>query len=198
MTLHDLPKMFHSYSDGWSELIRIHPTMARVFVLYAMPLSLLPPAMVTYSMEVSPGAVFPQMVPALSGGEALAVGVAFYIAELLMVLLMASIIQDMGELVDAAPGYHDAFMLAAIAPTPLWLSSLALFVPSPWVVGLAVAVAWLASAALILHGVCPLFGITDHGKGRLMGSFVLALGVVAWLALLVVLALVMSIVMGLR
>ncbi|ATE62548.1 Yip1 family protein [Thauera sinica] len=198
MTLHDLPKMFYSYSEGWSELRRIHPAMGWLFVLYVMPLSLLPPAMVTYSMEVSPGAVFPQLVPALSGGEAFAVAAAFYVAQLLMVLLMASIIQDMGELVDATPSHHDAFMLAAVAPTPLWLSSLALFVPSAWIVGTIVAAAWLASAALIFHGVCPLFGITDHGKGRLMGYFVLALGVVAWLALLVVLALILSIIVGLR
>lgn len=198
MTLHDLPKMFYSYSEGWSELQRIHPTMAWLFVLYVMPLSLLPPAMVTYSMEVAPGSVFPALVPALSTSEAVAVGIAFYIAQLLMVWLMASIIQDMGELVDTTPGYHDSFMLAAIAPTPLWLSSLALFAPSAWVVGIVVAAAWLGSAALIFHGVCPLFGITDHGKGRLMGYFVLALGVVAWLALLVVLALVLSIIVGLR
>lgn len=198
MTLHDLPKMFYSYSEGWSELIHIHPTMAWLFALYVMPLSLLPPAMVTYSMELAPGAVFPAVVPALSTGEAWGVAVAFYVAELAMVLLMASIIQDMGELVDASPGYHDAFMLAAIAPTPLWLSSLALFVPSLWVVGSVVAIAWFGSAALIFHGVCPLFGITDHGKGRLMGSFVLALGVVAWLALLVVLTLILSMIVGLR
>lgn len=198
MTLHDVPKLFYSYSDGWSDLIRVHPTIARLFALYVVPLSLLPPAMVTYSMEMAPGAVFPAVVPQLGTAEAVGVAVAFYLAELTMVWLMASIIQDMGELVDASPGYHDAFMLAAIAPTPLWLSSLALFVPSAWIVGLAVAVAWFGSAALIFHGVCPLFGITDHGKGRLMGGFVLALGVVAWLALLVVLALVLSIVVGLR
>ncbi len=198
MTLHDVPKLFYSYSDGWSDLIRVHPTIARLFALYVVPLSLLPPAMVTYSMEMAPGAVFPAVVPQLGTAEAVGVAVAFYLAELTMVWLMASIIQDMGELVDASPGYHDAFMLAAIAPTPLWLSSLALFVPSAWIVGLAVAVAWFGSAALIFHGVCPLFGITDHGKGRLMGGFVLALGVVAWLALLVVLALILSIVVGLR
>jgi hypothetical protein len=198
MTLNDLPKLFYSYSEGWSELIRIHPTMAWLFALYVMPLSLLPSAMVTYSMEVAPGTIFPPLVPPLSTAEAIGVAVAFYVAELVMVLLMASIIEDMGELVDATPGYHDAFMLAAIAPTPLWLSSLALFAASPWVVGSVVVVAWLASAALIFHGVCPLFGITDHGKGRLMGAFVLALGVVAWLALLVVLALILSIIIGLR
>lgn len=63
MTLHDLPKMFYSYSEGWPELVRIHPSVAKLFSLYVMPMSLIPPAMFVYSMVVTPGAVFPALVP---------------------------------------------------------------------------------------------------------------------------------------
>lgn len=198
MTLHDLPKMFYSYSEGWPELVRIHPSVTRLFTLFVMPMSLIPPAMLVYSMTVTPGAVFPALVPQLSTAEALAVVVAFYVAELLMVPLMASIIQQMGDVVDVKPAYHDAFMLAAIAPTPLWLSAFALFVPSLWFAVVVGALAWVASAALIYHGVLPLFRMADTSKARTMGSFVLLAGVIAWAALMVVLALALSMIVGLR
>lgn len=198
MTLHDLPKMMYSYTEGWPELIRVHPSVMRVFTLFVMPMSLIPPAMLAFSMMVTPGAVFPALVPPVSGAEMLAVVIAFYLAQLAMVPLMASIIQQMGDVVELKPAYHDAFMLAAIAPTPLWLSALALLVPSVWVGGLVVAAAWIGCAALIYHGVKPLFRIDDLGKARLMGSFVLMAGVIAWAALMVVLALALSMLVGLR
>lgn len=198
MTLQDLPKMMVSYTEGWPELIRIHPSVQKMFLQYVMPMSLIPPAMFIYAVAVTPGAIFPALVPQITPMEALAVVVAFYLAQLAMVPLMASIIQQMGDVVNVKPDYHDAFMLAAIAPTPLWLSALALFIPSSWVVGIVVAAAWVASAALIYHGVKPLFDIEDENKSRLMGSFVLGAGVIAWAALMVVLVLALSMVIGLR
>lgn len=198
MNTHNLPKMFYSYSEGWQDLIQVHPTVAKMFTLYVMPMSLIPPAMVLYSMLVTPGAVFPELVPQITAFEAVAAAVAFYAAELAMVALMASIIQQMGDVVDTRPPYSESFILAAVAPTPLWLSALALFIPSTWANVAIVAVAWVASAALIYHGVYPLFKLEDRSKSRLMGSFVLTAGVIAWAALLVMLALVMSMIVGLR
>ncbi|NMG77513.1 Yip1 family protein [Aromatoleum diolicum] len=198
MNTHNLPKMFYSYSEGWQDLIQVHPTVAKLFTLYVMPMSLIPPAMFLYSMLVTPGAVFPALVPPVTALEAVAAAVAFYIAELAMVALMASIIQQMGDVVDTRPAYEESFILAAVAPTPLWLSALALFIPSAWANGLVVTLAWVASAALIYHGVYPLFKLEDKSKSRLMGSFVLTAGVIAWCALLVLLALAMSMIIGLR
>jgi hypothetical protein len=198
MTLHNLHKMFYSYSEGWPDVMGMHPSVARMFAFYVIPMSLIPPAMFVYSMFVTPGAVFPEVVPAFTSGEAWALFAAFFVAQLLMVGLMGSIIQQMGDVANARPDYHEAFMLAAIAPTPLWLCSLVLFIPSVWVAGIALAVAWVGSAALIYHGVEPLFQLQDHSKSRLMGSFVLTAGVVAWCALMVVLALMMSMIIGLR
>jgi len=198
MHVHDLPKMLYSYSEGWSDLVRIHPSVMRVFLMYVVPMSLIPPAMLLYSMFVTPGAVFPAAVPEISAFEAGAVFIAFFAAQLLMVPLMASVIQQMGDVIGARPDFHDAFMLAAVAPTPLWLCALVLFIPSGWVAGIALAAAWVASAALIYHGIEPLFKLDDHAKSRVLGSFVLATGVAAWLALMAVLALLLSMIVGLR
>ncbi|NLF55051.1 MAG: YIP1 family protein [Thauera phenolivorans] len=198
MTLQNLPKMFYSYSEGWPDLMRMHPSVMRMLTFYVLPMSLIPAAMFVYSIFVTPGAVFPEVVPAFSGGEAATLFVAFVAVQLLMVALMASIIQQMGNVAGAQPSYHDAFMLAAVAPTPLWLGALVLFIPSMWAAITAMAVAWVGSAALIYHGVEPLFNLQGHDRARLMGSFVLAAGVVAWCALMVVLALMMSMIIGLR
>lgn len=198
MVFQNLPKMFYSYDEGWPDVVRMHPSVSRMFLTYVMPMSLIPAAMVVYSMFVTPGTVFPETVPHITGLEALALFLSFYVAQLVMVPLMASIIQQMGDVVKAKPDYHSAFMLAAIAPTPLWLCALVLFIPSLWLAGIALAVAWVASAALIYHGVEPLFQLNDHGKSRLMGSFVLTAGVVAWFALMAMLALALSMIIGLR
>ncbi|PKO57128.1 MAG: YIP1 family protein [Betaproteobacteria bacterium HGW-Betaproteobacteria-21] len=198
MVLQNLPKMFYSYDEGWPDVVRMHPTVAKMFLTYVVPMSLIPAAMFVYSMFVTPGAVFPETVPPFTGIEAAALFLTFYAAQLLMVPLMASIIQQMGDVVKARPDYRSTFMLAAIAPTPLWLGALVLFVPSVWLAGIALAVAWVASAALIYHGVEPLFQLNDHSKSRLMGSFVLTAGVVAWFALMVLLALALSMIIGLR
>jgi hypothetical protein len=194
----NLPKMFYSYGDGWLDLVRIHPTVAKLFTTYVMPMSLIPPAMFIYANLVAPGGVFPAQVPAFTGGEILAVAVAFYLAELGMVLLMGSLIQQIGDVVDIKPGYPESFMLAAVAPTPLWLCALALFVPSMAFNGVVLGIAWVASAALIYHGVDPIFRLEGHSKSRLMASVILMAGVLAWFALLAVLALGMSMVIGLR
>lgn len=198
MRTYNLPKMLYSYREGWDDLIQVHPTVSKMFTTFVVPMSLIPVAMLLYALLVTPGAVFPALVPAITVGEAIGVAVAFFIAELLMVALMASIIQQMGDLVDRNPTYPDAFMLAAVAPTPLWLSALALFIPVTWVVGVVVALAWVASAALIYHGVYPLFKLENHKKSRVMGTSVLFAGIVAWFSLLVVLALAMSMLVGLR
>ena len=196
MNAYKLPRMVYSYREGWQDLLRERPTPRRLFLHYVMPMSLIPPAMFVYSMLVNPGAVFPQVGVETGVGEVLAVALAFYLASLAMVALMGSIIQQMGDVVGARPAYADAFLLAAVAPTPLWLSALALFVPSTAFNAVVVALAWVLSAALIYHGVYPLFRLEDKSRARVMGSFVLAAGVIAWFALLVVLALALSMFAG--
>ena len=60
----NLPKMVYSYGDGWLDLVRIHPTVAKLFTTYVMPMSLIPPAMYVYASVVVPGSVFPAQAPA--------------------------------------------------------------------------------------------------------------------------------------
>ncbi|MDX5364634.1 MAG: YIP1 family protein [Pseudazoarcus pumilus] len=198
MDTHNFQKMVYSYSEGWQDLMRMHPGVNRLMWMYVAPMSLIPAVMFMYAMAVTPGTVLPAVVPQISMAEALTVGVAFFIIELGMVALMASMIQQMGDVVEASPSYEEAFMLAAIAPTPLWIGSLALMVPSVWFNMVVMLTAWVASAALIYHGVYPLFRLDSHSRARVMGTFVLMAGVIAWAALMVILSLILSMVVGLR
>lgn len=199
MTLSNLPRMFVSEKEGWSEMVRMHPSVKNLLMYLVLPMSLLPALMYAFAELAYPGAIFPKLEPPLSMGEAMVVGGAFFLAEVLMVALMGVFIQQMGESVGVkTPPYENAFSLAAIAPIPLWLSSLALFVPSLAVNVFVVAAAWIGSVALIRHGVRPLMRLQDEMAAHKMANMVTFIGIVAWVALMVMLAFLLSVVLGLR
>lgn len=198
MDTHKLQRMMFSYSDGWQYLLYMRPGTRRLMWTYVVPMSLIPAVMFVYAMVLTPGKVLPALSPQIAVAEAVTVALLFFLIEVGMVALMAALIQQMGEVVEATPGYEESFVLAAVAPTPLWIGSLALLVPSLWFNMAVMVCAWLAAASLIYHGVFPVFRLESRAQARMMGSFVLSAGVIAWAALLVVMALVLSMVIGLR
>ncbi|MBL8470291.1 MAG: DUF1282 family protein [Rhodocyclaceae bacterium] len=198
MTPASLPRMFYSEGEGWKDLARAHPGVAKMTLFLVAPMSLLPPLMNAYSQIVHPGRVTPLVEPALGGGELLLVGAVFFAIELAMVALMAVYIQRLGESVGVSPSYEEAYALAAVAPVPLWLASLALFVPNLAFNVLAVAVAWVGSVALIRHAVRPLFKVQDLGRAHHMSNSITFAGVGVWLCLMAVLLMVLGMLMGWR
>lgn len=198
MSLMSLPRMLLSETDGWADVVRIHPSVKRLLLSFVVPMSLIPAVMYVYAELVHPGAVFPLVEPTLSVREASVVGGVLFLAEVAMVLLMAVFIQRVCESAHVVASYERAFTLAAIAPTPLWLSSLALFVPSMWLNVLVGAIAWIGCLALIRHGVRPLIGLQDAGKAYRLSSILMVVGTLAWAALMIVLGLLLSLVLGLR
>src|SRR5574337_383379 len=184
MSIPSLPKMFVSESEGWSDVLKIHPTVSKVFWSLVVPMSVLPPLMYAYAGLSHPGAVLPQTEPPMTGEAAMLVGGAFFLIELATVAFMAMAIRQIGNAHGLATPYENAYALAAIAPVPLWLSSLALFIPSLWVNVAVVTVAWVGSAALIRHGVRPLLGVADGGEAHAMANRVTMAGVAAWIALI--------------
>jgi hypothetical protein len=165
-----LPRMFVSEADGWRDLVRSHPSVAELWLFLVIPLALIPPLMHAFAQAAYPGSIFPSAQPPLSAYEAALVGVSFFCIELLTVALMAAYIRQVGDLTANRPYCYEAFTLAAVTPIPLWLSSLALFIPSLWVNLIFVAIAWIDLAALIRHGVLPLFCVDDQAKARSMAN----------------------------
>lgn len=180
MSPSQMPKMMLSFHAGWDDLIRIHPSIARMFATVVLPLSLLPPAMI-YFAGGSYGEVF---AAGLTPGQWHASAGIFFLAELLTVPLMAWLMHLVCRANDVAADYHACFTLAAIAPIPLWLSSLVLFIPN-LAVGVAVgALALLGSLGLTYRGVYALLRMHDDIRALQMASVTTGAGLLAWLLLM--------------
>ena len=196
MLMSHIPAMLVSEKTGWEEIDRSRFSSKWFFKCLVMPMSLLPPVLYAFAELVHPGAVFPLSVPALTPMQLVVSGVVFYVAQLLMVGYMAMLIQRMSLVRDHDPGYDCAYALAAIAPVPLWLASLSLLVPSLAFVVAVGAAAWVASILLIRHGVRPLLHIGDEKTAHYVANVVTGAGILAWIGLLVVSAMVLSILLG--
>ena len=175
-----MPRMILSFHDGWDELIRVHPSISRLFFLLVLPFSLLPPAMIYYAGG-NYGDVF---AAGVSSGQWHASAAIFFIAELLTVPLMAWLMHLVSRANDVAASYHSCFTLAAIAPIPLWISSLVLFVPNLAVVVVVGALALLCSLALTYRGVYALLRMHDDIRAFQMATVITGAGLLAWLLLM--------------
>lgn len=176
MNMMMFPRMMSSHDEGWAWLMQVHPSVTRTFCCYVVPMSLLPPAMLLYAAANHSTLLLANM----SMNEAWRLAIFFFIAELLMVPLMGAVIQFIGQAAQMRPDYHDAFVFAAVAPTPLWLSSLALFVPSLMFNGIVTAVALCACGMLIYEGSFRLFKLDNERRpiGHALG--ILSMGLLAW------------------
>ncbi len=181
MNLMQMPKMIFSFHEGWDEVIRIHPSIIRLFTWMVLPLSLLPPAMIYYAGGHY-GDVF---APGVSPQQWYTAAGIFLVAELLTVPAMAWLIHlIVTKTYNVNAEYHECFTLAAIAPIPLWLSSLALFVPSlptNIVIGF---LALVCSTGLIYHGVYSLFQMRENLQAFQMATVIAGTGLFVWLLLM--------------
>jgi len=176
-TLH-IRELFTSSHRGWDEIGVIHPSVVKLFVFLVIPLSLVPPMMLEY---VGRNGVLGNL-PYGGAQNWNATVVAFYLAELLSVPLMAWGIRTMAAIREYTCDYHDAFTLAAIAPVPLWLSALGLFSGSQAIsVGVAL-LGLVASVILIFRGVEGILRVKEDVVAFDIAYRVTALGVSAWIA----------------
>lgn len=183
-----LPKMLLSEREGWSDIVRIHPSVRKLFLSLVVPLSVIPPVMYVFAQIVYPGEIFALNRPEPSLPSLLVNGLVFFAVELAMVSFMARMIRQIAEGQGRQVPPENAYALAAIAPVPLWVAAFALFIPSLGINMLILAVAWVASAALIRQGVRPLLGVEDEDRARYVANMIILTGVVAWLSLLIIAA----------
>lgn len=198
MLLTDFPSMMTSESSGWSEEDRAHRPYRWYLTRLVLPLCLLPSLLYAYAETMHPGAIFPLTTPALTPAQLFASGLVLYLAQVGMVAYMAMLIQRTALARDHDPGFDGAYALAAIAPLPLWLGSLAMLVPSFGFNVVVLVIALIAALALIRHGVRPLLHIDDDKTAHYVADMVSMAGMVAWIGLLMMSGLVLSILFGLR
>jgi hypothetical protein len=147
-----------------------------LFLLYAVPMSVIPPVMIYYAGATYGGQLFPVM----SDMQLQAIGFLFFIAELAMTFAVAYVIRRMGEVIDIKPAFEDAYKLAVVAPTPLWLVPLFLFIPSVTLNLTAISAALMLSGILIFRNVPPILRVEEKGHAILLSGSILAAGLVAW------------------
>jgi hypothetical protein len=149
MTLHSLYRMPVSPREAWPELTRVDSMVARTFLLLALPLSLLPPALM-YLVGSDHGDAFVAGYSAKPWGT---IAVAFFAGEMASVAFMGWMIKQAARWWEEDIDYRSAYVIAAVAAVPLWMSSLGLLVPSLAfniaLSGLALAV----SCALLFQGI---------------------------------------------
>ncbi|HYR05422.1 MAG TPA: YIP1 family protein [Gallionella sp.] len=161
---------------GWDAFTHSRMSALKLFLLYAAPLSFVPPIMIYYAGVTYGG----QLLPVLKVTQLEGIGIVFYVAELVMTFVIAYVIQRLSELVDIKPAFADAYKLAVVIPTPLWLAPLFLFIPSFMLNLTAGAAALIFSGMLIFYSVPPILGIEERGRAMLLSGSILAAGMVAW------------------
>lgn len=166
--------------SGWDTLTRSHISVLKMCLFYAVPLSVVPPAMIYYAGIMYGG----DLLPTLTTVQLVAIGAVFFAVELAMTFLVAYFVQQLGSVIDIDPEYEDAYKLAVVVATPLWLVPLFLFIPS-FVVNITVgAIALMLSGILIFNSVPSIFKIEEEGHAILLSGSILAVGMVAWVAMM--------------
>lgn len=194
MSLLNLFWLFFVPTKGWRHLIQAKYSMHRLYFLHVVPLSLIPPLFIYF--EAGNYAV--DLLPVLSKAQLLLVATILFIVELVAVPLMGLILRQLAEVADAHPSYHDAFTLAAVAPTPLWLVPIVFLIPNMLVGLIALTMALMATVGFIYYGIPSVFRIKERGHAMLLFGAVLTAGVIAWVFLMVATLVVLGSVQNLR
>ncbi len=185
MNVLQVHKLFIASGEGWGEIARTRPSQSRLFFLLVVPFSLIPPLMLEYAARHIGAVLFPQASLQAWGIAAL----FFLLAELATVPLMAWAIRSVADSKGIDCDDHQAFTLAAIAPIPLWLSSVALLSDQIALIVAMIVLGLAGSVVLIFRGVSSILKVEEGLIAFDIAYVVTALGLIAW-ALLVMLGLV--------
>ena len=157
MTLLTLSTLPFSATGDWSELSRGRPALPRVFLLLVLPLALLPPGMLYLAGSLHP-AMFP---PALARGSWGGLAATFFLTEIATLLATGWLIQQLARTRRLAVDSGVAYLIAGLAPIPLWLASLGLLVPDLLFTVLLAAIALALTCHALYRGI---LGVTHTSE----------------------------------
>ena len=167
-------------SAVWDTLMRSHLSVLKMFLFYAVPLSVIPPIMIYYAGTTYGANIF----PAMEGIQLQTIGIVFFLVELSMTFLVAYFIQRLSEVIDIKPAFEDCYKLAVVVPTPLWIAPVFLFIPSFMLNLTTGAAALILSGILIFYTVPAILKVEEEGHAMLLSGSILAAGLVAWAAMM--------------
>ena len=177
MTMTQLLSLPFSANGVWRELKGMNLSIPFLAWVIVVPMSFLPPVLLYYA-GTHYGDSF---INGFADKEWRFITTILFLAELLTFFVMGWLIKAVLDGHQLQIEYPDAYLLAAIAPLPLWLSSLALLVPVLAVSVIAVFAAMFLSCALIYQGVRSLCQRTDNDVVAMSATYtVMAASLTAW------------------
>lgn len=165
-------------SAGWQELQRRQPSIPSLAWGVVLPMSLLPPLMFYYA-----GTHYgDEFITGFADREWRFITTILFLAELLTFFVMGWLIHTVvNGTRELSISYQDAYLLAALAPLPLWSAALVLAIPSPLLNVLAALVALGISCSLIYHGLQALCQRGDNDVVIMSTTYtIMAAGILAW------------------
>lgn len=177
MTISQLFHLPFSGNGVWADLKHRNLSIPFLAWVVVVPLSLLPPVLLYYA-GTHYGDAF---LAGFAGKEWRFITTILFLAELLTFFVMGWLIHAVLEGYELEISYQDSYLLAAVAPIPLWLSSLALLVPVLAVSVMAVAVGLFLSCALVYQGVRSLCHRSDNDVVTMSATYtIMAASLLAW------------------
>ncbi|SDN06784.1 YIP1 family protein [Vreelandella arcis] len=178
MNLLTAARMPFNHRAGWQELREHKPSIAMLAGWVVLPMSLLPPVMLYFAGTHHGDA----LMPGFAEREWRFITTILFLAELLTFFMMGWVIHTVvNGTRTLAIDYQDAYLLAALAPLPLWASSIILLVPSLPLNALVVLAALGVSCSLIYHGLQALCGREEHDMATMSATYIImSAGVLAW------------------
>jgi hypothetical protein len=182
MNILTIAKMILTPGDIWLDLEKARPSLASLFLFHIFPLSALPPLLLYHA-----GTHYGDAFAAGFGAKPwVTIASAFYLAEVFTVFGMGWIIRQVAAIYKVNVSKYDAYLLAGISPTPLWLSSLALLVPN---LAFSISIVLLALAVTcitVYRGVYALCHMHEEITAAAITQTVMGAGLIAWALLLLI------------
>lgn len=170
-------------SRGWQRMQAMNLSIPVLAWTLVVPLSLLP-AMLLYYAGTHYGDDF---IQGFSARNWHFISTTFFLTELLSFFIMGWLIHSVLEGHKLNISYHDAYLVAAFAPVPMWLSSLGLLIPVVQVTAAIAAVGLVASCVLVFTGIRSLCRRQADDVVSMSATYtVMSAAVLAWVLLMVV------------
>ncbi len=170
-----LLRMVVSSQEGWSDISRTPPSLWGSFLKIVLLPSLLATGMILYAAKYHGNVYAPQV----TFDYWVDIALLFLLTSWGSVHAMAWFIHHAVH-TKSKPPYADSYRLAAIAPVPIWLSALSLFIPIPLVNIVVAIVGLIASGWLIFHGLDALFEHDDSVRTESLAYTVFTVGALVW------------------
>lgn len=164
-------------SQGWQQIKQKQPSIPLIVWALVVPFSFLPPAMLYFA-----GTHFDNSyIQGFVDKNWHFITTSFFMAELLTFFVMGWLVYSVSTLRKLEISYADSYLLAAIAPVPLWLSSITMLVPNLLLNAGMLAAGFLISCYLVYVGI---LGLANRKAGDVVSQSaaytIMAASLMAW------------------